>query len=134
MTHPQTRSVVVEQDMPHPPEKVWRALTQPHLIEDWLMSNDFEPVVGRPFRLQTSFGHIDCRVLTVEPPETLAYSWDALGLESTVTWTITPTATGVRLRMEQAGFRPDQDHARRGATAGWHRFLGKLQDVLARPD
>ncbi len=126
------RSVVVEREAPHPPEKIWRALTQPHLIEDWLMANDFEPVVGHRFNLRAAWGQIDCEVTTVEPPKTLAYTWAARGLESVVTWTLAPTSTGTRLRMEQSGFLPDQEQAYRGATAGWHRFVAALEEVLAR--
>ena len=54
----ETRSVVVERDIPHPPEKIWRALTQPHLIEEWLMKNDFKPVVGHHFNLRGDWGGV----------------------------------------------------------------------------
>ena len=50
-TSTETRSVVIEREIPHPPEKIWRALTQPHLIEEWLMKNDFKLVLGHSFRL-----------------------------------------------------------------------------------
>ena len=50
MTNIEIRSVVVERELPHPPEKLWRALTQPHLIEQWLMKNDFRPAVGHRFK------------------------------------------------------------------------------------
>lgn len=131
---PEIRSVVVEREVPFPPERIWRALTQPHLIAEWLMKNDFVPKVDHRFRLQTAFGHIDCQVLEIEPQRVLSYSWVALGLDSVVTWTLEPTAAGTRLRMEQRGFRPDQEQAFRGATAGWHRFYQALEQVLARPD
>ncbi len=130
----ETRTVTVEREMPHPPEKIWRALTQSYLIEEWLMKNDFEPVAGHSFTLRGDWGAVDCRVLEVEPHRTLSYSWDAMGLESTVTWTLTPTGTGTHLRMEQTGFRPDQEQAYQGAKFGWQRFFGKLEEVLARPD
>ena len=55
-----------------------------------------------------------------------------MGLESTVTWTLTPTAAGTHLRMEQVGFKPDQDQAFHGARFGWRKFIGKLEEVLAR--
>jgi uncharacterized protein YndB with AHSA1/START domain len=126
------RSVVVERDIPHPPEKIWRALTQPPLIQEWLMKNDFMPVVGHDFKLSADWGAIDCRVTAVEPHKTLAYTWGAYGLESVVTWTLTPTSTGTHLRMEQAGFRPDQQQAYGGAKAGWPRFFASLEQVLAR--
>jgi len=128
------RSVVIERDMPHPPEKVWRALTQPHLIAEWLMNNDFNPVVDHRFNLRAEWGSVDCQVLAVEPHKRLSYTWAALGLESVVTWTLTPTSAGTHLRMEQSGFRPDQQQAYQGAQFGWPRFLGALEQVLARLD
>lgn len=131
------RSVVVERDFPHAPEKIWRALTQPHLIEDWLMKNDFAPVAGHRFSLRVDpqphwDGVIACEVRVVEPNRILSYSWDALGLESTVTWTLTPIPTGTRLRMEQEGFRPDQTQAYNGAKYGWQKFFAALEQLLAR--
>ena len=133
-TSTQTRSVVVKRELAHPPEKVWRALTQPHLIEEWLMKNDFKPVVGHRFDLRADWGAVDCRVLEVEPNKTLSYTWAAYGLESVVTWTLTPTSTGTRLRMEQSGFRPDQQQAYQGAKHGWPQFLANLEQVLGRTD
>ena len=59
-TSTETRSVVVEREIPYPPEKIWRALTQPHLIEEWLMKNDFKPVVGHRFNLRGDWGGVDC--------------------------------------------------------------------------
>ena len=126
----ETLSVIVEREMPHPPEKIWRALTQPHLIEEWLMKNDFEPVMDRRFTLRGDWGSVDCQVLAIEPNKTLSYTWGAMGLESVVTWTLTPTGTGTHLRMEQAGFRPDQQQAYQGAKFGWQRFFGSLERVV----
>lgn len=133
-TDAETRSVVVEREVPYPPEKIWRALTQPHLIEEWLMKNDFSPAVGHRFNLSADWGAVECEVQAVEPNRTLTYSWDTKDLESIVTWTLTPTDTGTRLRMEQAGFRPDQQAYFRGASVGWPRFLDALEEVLARAD
>jgi uncharacterized protein YndB with AHSA1/START domain len=140
MTDAETLSVVVERDLLFPPEKVWRALTQPHLIEDWLMKNDFAPVVGHRFNLRGDWGGVlDCEVLTVDPHRSLAYTWNfkhndaAYDLRSVVTFTLTPTSSGTRLRMEQSGFRPVQKQAFEGADAGWQRMLTKLQQVLERP-
>ena len=130
----ETRSVVVERDVPYPPEKVWRTLTLPHLIEEWLMKNDFEPVPGHRFQLRGDWGAVDCQVVAVEPNKTLSYTWGAYGLESIVTWTLTATSTGTHLRMEQSGFRPDQQQAYQGARAGWQRFFGNLEQVVARID
>jgi uncharacterized protein YndB with AHSA1/START domain len=133
------RSVVVERELPFPPEKIWRALTQPHLIEEWLMKNDFNPVVGHRFNLRRTPKPdlnivVDCQVLIVEPNKTLSYTWSAFDLEGVVTWTLTPTSTGTHLRMEQSGFRPDQRQAYGGARGGWQKFLANLEQVLARID
>jgi uncharacterized protein YndB with AHSA1/START domain len=135
------RSVVVEREIPHPPEKVWRALTQPHLMEDWLMKSDFAPQVGHRFNLRGEWGGVlDCEVLAIEPHKTLSYTWDfvnadpAFNLKSVVTFTLTPSATGTHLRVEQMGFRPDQKQAFGGANAGWRQMFDKLETVLARPD
>jgi uncharacterized protein YndB with AHSA1/START domain len=133
-TATETRSVVVEREIPHPPEKIWRALTQPHLIEEWLMKSDFKPIVGHDFSFRADWGAVDCRVKAVEPNKTLSYTWGGYGLESVVTWTLTPTSTGTHLRMEQIGFRPDQQQAYGGAKAGWPRFFASLEQVLARQD
>jgi uncharacterized protein YndB with AHSA1/START domain len=130
----ETLSVVVEREMPYPPAKVWRALTQPHLIEEWLMENDFKPVPDHRFSLRADWGAVDCRVLAVEPEKTLSYSWAAYGIETVVTWTLTPTGTGTRLRMAQSGFRPEQQQAYQGAQGGWQKFFAALEQVLARTD
>lgn len=135
------RSVVVEREIAHSPEKLWRALTQPHLIEAWLMKNDFAPVIGHRFNLRGGWGGVlDCEVLAVEPCSTLSYTWNfkhqdpAFDLTSVVTFTLTPTEAGTHLRVEQVGFRPDQRQAFGGANAGWRQFLDKLDQLLARGD
>jgi len=140
-TSADTRSVVVEREFPFPLEKLWRALTQPHLIEEWLMKNDFKPAVGHRFNLRGDWGGVlDCEVLTIEPNKTLSYTWNfehddpAFNLQSVVTFTLTPTSTGTHLRMEQVGFRPDQKQAFGGARMGWQQFFTKLDQVLARTD
>src|SRR5262252_5426819 len=129
-TSTETLCVVIEREIPYPPEKIWRALTQPHLIEEWLMKNDFKPVVGHGFNLRADWGVVDCQVLAVEPNKTLTFTWDAYDLKSVVTWTLTATRTGTRLRMEQSGFRPDQSQYYQGAKGGWPRFLANLEQVL----
>lgn len=139
MTSPETRSVVIEREISHSPEKLWRALTQPHLMEEWLMKNDFKPDVGHQFKLKGDWGGVlDCEVLEVEPHKSLSYTWDfvhpdpAFNLKSTVTFTLTPTANGTHLRVEQAGFRPEQKQAFGGAHAGWKQFLDKLEQVVGK--
>jgi uncharacterized protein YndB with AHSA1/START domain len=133
-TSAETLSVVVERDIPHSPEKIWRALTQPHLIEEWLMKNDFQPAMDHRFSLRGDWGSVDCQVLVIEPNKTLSYTWAAMGLESVVTWTLTPTGAGTHLRMQQSGFRGDQQQAYQGAKYGWQKFFANLEQVLARTD
>jgi uncharacterized protein YndB with AHSA1/START domain len=138
-TATETRSVVVEREIAFPPEKLWRALTQPHLIEEWLMQNDFKPVTGHRFKLRKDPQPnvsvvVECKVLAVEPNQTLSYTWAAFGLESVVTFTLTPTATGTHLRVEQLGFRPDQQRAFKGARASWPHVLAALEEVLQQID
>ena len=130
----ETRTVVVEREMPHPPEKIWRALTQSHLIEEWLMKNDFKPDMGRRFNFSADWGAVGGEVRTVVANETLSYSWETKDLTSVITWTLTPTPTGTRLRMEQTGFRPDQRSYYQGAVVGWNRFFASLEEVLGRMD
>ena len=125
-------SVVVERDVPHPPEKIWRALTQPHLIEEWLMKNDFVPASGQRFKFSADWGGVDCEVRTIEPNRTLSYTWDTKDLTSLVTWTLVPTGAGTRIRMEPSGFRPDQRPYFNGARAGWPRFIEAMERVLER--
>ena len=142
MTKPASRSVVIERVMPHPPEKIWRALTQGPLIEEWLMKNDFQPIVGHKFNFRAApmphwNGVTDCEVLAVEPNQRLSYSWNAsgdeaaTGLKTVVTWTLTPAECGTLVRMEQSGFRPDQDFNYQGATYGWQKNLAGLERVVA---
>jgi uncharacterized protein YndB with AHSA1/START domain len=140
-----SRSVIVEREMPHPPEKIWRALTQGTLIEEWLMTNDFQPVVGHRFNFRAAplphwNGVVDCQVLAVEPHKRLSYSWNASGdeaasgLKTIVTWTLTPVKGGTRVRMEQSGFRPDEEANYQGANYGWQRYVGGLERAAAGLD
>jgi uncharacterized protein YndB with AHSA1/START domain len=137
MTNPaaSTHSVVIERDLPHPPEKVWRALTQSNLIQQWLMENDFEPTLGHKFNLRSApvqgwNGIIDAQVLAVEPERLLSYTWASMGLASKVTFTLTATPAGTHLRMEHSGFPSTDSMSYKGATYGWNSFLGKLEQVV----
>ncbi len=133
-------TLVVERELPHPQEKIWRALTQAPLIANWLMQTDFEPVVGRHFNLRTQAmphwnGVLDCEVLVVEPHSRLAYSWNTSGeeagrLTTVVTFMLTPTESGVLLRMEQSGFAAPDDGNFRGAAFGWPKYLQNLERVV----
>lgn len=130
----QTRTVTVEREFAHPPEKIWRALTQPHLIEAWLMKNDFVPAPHHRFKLTGDWGSVDCEVLEIEPNRSLAYTWAAMGLDSVVTWTLTPAGAGTHVKVEQTGFQPGQDAAYNGAKYGWNKFTTALDEVLAKLD
>jgi uncharacterized protein YndB with AHSA1/START domain len=130
-----TRTLVIERVFPHPPEKLWRALTENPLIAQWMMKNDFEPVVGRKFQFHSEpvpnwDGVIDCEVLIVDHLKRLSYSWRTMGADFMVLWTLIPAEGGTQLRMEQSGFRPDQNAAYNGAKYGWQNFIGKMESVV----
>jgi uncharacterized protein YndB with AHSA1/START domain len=129
------RTLLIEKEFAHPPEKVWRALTQGALIKEWLMDNDFQPVVGHKFSFRatpvgTWSGVIESQVLVVEPNQKLSYSWGTLGVDTAVTWTLAATKTGTLLRMEQSGFGPEQDANYKGAKYGWTKFIGNMERVV----
>jgi uncharacterized protein YndB with AHSA1/START domain len=142
MTEPTpTRSLIFERIMPHPPETVWLALTDGQLLERWLMSNDFQPIVGHRFQLRTEprqdwSGIMSGEVLAIKPLEQLVYTWNTSRqgetntLESTVTWTLESVEGGTLLRMEQSGFRADEVHAYRGASQAMPGYLDNLERLL----
>jgi uncharacterized protein YndB with AHSA1/START domain len=132
-------ALVIERQFPHPPEKLWRALTESPLIAQWLMNNNFEPTPGHKFQFRADpvpnwNGIIDCEVQIVEPQKKLSYSWGTLGHGTVVLWTLTPTEGGTQLRMEQSGFAPDQKANYNGAKYGWNNFLNKLEAMLNGPE
>ena len=132
---PATQTVTLERTFPHSPEKLWRALTQSHLLAQWLLANDFEPTPGRPFHFRADpvphwDGLIHCKVLVLDPLKSLSYSWSTLGVDTVVLFTLTPTSDGTHLRLEHSGFRPDNPAAYKGATYGWQNFLSKLDTLL----
>lgn len=95
---------------PYPPERVWRALTDPTAMADWLMPNDFEPKIGHRFQFRTKpapgfDGIVHCEVLELEPPRTLAFSWRGGGVETVVRFTLERVAGGTCLHFEQTGFQ-----------------------------
>jgi uncharacterized protein YndB with AHSA1/START domain len=135
----QTDAISFEFDLRHPPEKVWRALTRPELLAEWLLPVfDFKPETGAAFRFKTQphpgwDGSVNCRVLEVEALRTLRYAW-VVGdmLDTVVTFTLTPTPSGTRLSLVQSGFKPDQKQNFGGARYGWKMMGGKLVDLLGR--
>jgi uncharacterized protein YndB with AHSA1/START domain len=129
------KSLVIEREMPYPPEKIWRALTQGDLIKEWLMDNEFQPVVGHKFQFRSTpvpgwNGIVDSQILVVEPNKKLSYGWVSMGMESVVTWTLSAAGGGTMLRFEQSGFGPGMEAAYKGATYGWQRFIGNMEKVV----
>lgn len=139
-----TRSLVFERQMPHPPEKIWRALTTPELISEWLMKNDFQPVVGHRFQFRATpmpgwSGVTNCEVIEADPPRRLVYRWgdgseSESGLRTLVTWTLTPADGGTLVRMEQSGFRPQDEAGYRGMGGGWPHILEGLERIAGGVD
>ncbi|MEO8241563.1 MAG: SRPBCC domain-containing protein [bacterium] len=136
-------TLTITRDLPFPPDRVWRAIATGALMAEWLMPNDFQPVVGHRFQFRAPAvahwnGVTDAEVLQVDPPRVLSYSWNssgdeaATGIRTVVTFTLTANGKGTTLRMEQAGFREDQTQNLNGAAYGWQRFLAQLETVLAR--
>jgi uncharacterized protein YndB with AHSA1/START domain len=134
-----TKSIVVEREMPHSPEKIWRALTSSALIADWLMANDFEAELGRKFQFQSKpmpgwKGFTNCEVTALDEPHRLAYRWgdgteSDSGLTTLVVWTLTATANGTLVRMEQSGFRPEDEAGYQGMSGGWPHIVAGLERV-----
>lgn len=135
---PRTESIAFDLDLLHPPEKVWRALTDPALLAQWLLpvvGFRLEPGAAFEFRAQPQPGWdgvVDCRLLEAEPHRKLSWRWVVGDIDTVVTFTLTPTATGTRLSLVHSGFRPEQKHNLAGARYGWKTMSGKLIDLLAR--
>jgi len=136
-----TRTLVVERVFPRPLEKLWRALTEGPLLAQWMMDNDFEPVVGRRFQFRRDPVHnwngvVDGEVLIVAPFERLSYTWGvgksetSAGLQWVVLWTLTRAEGGTHVRMEQSGFGPEQQANYQGAKYGWQKFFDGLERVI----
>jgi uncharacterized protein YndB with AHSA1/START domain len=134
----QTESISFELDLEHSPEKVWRALTDPALLTEWLLPVvDLELEPGAAFTLKAPAfpgwdGTVNCRFVEIEPHRKLSYTWDVPFLETVVTFTLAPTASGTRLSLVQSGFRADQKRESGGARYGWRIMGGRLVDLLGR--
>jgi uncharacterized protein YndB with AHSA1/START domain len=125
------RSLEFERQLEHPPEKVWRALTQKELIGEWIMPSDFVPEVGKIFTMAAEWGEVTGEVLAVEPEKRLSYTWNGPGLTSEVTWTLTPRDGGTLLRLDHTKIPSDSKQAYHGAKAGWPGFLDALEKTLS---
>jgi uncharacterized protein YndB with AHSA1/START domain len=134
----QSESISFEFELHHPPEKVWRALTNPELLSEWLL-----PILELKLESGTAFtfktqpypgwdGIVHCRMLGVEVHKKLSYTWVVGSMDTVVTFTLTPTASGTRLSLVHSGFKPDQKQNFGGARYGWTMMGGKLFDLLAR--
>ena len=134
----QTESISFEFDLHHLPEKVWRALTDPVLLAEWLLPViDLKLELGAAFTFKTQpqpgwDGSVNCQFVEIEAQRKLSYTWRVGGMDTVVTFTLTPTASGTRLSLVQSGFKPDQKKNFNGARYGWKMMGGKLVDLLAR--
>ena len=134
----QTESISFEFDLQHPPEKVWRTLTDPDLLAIWLLpviGFKLEPGAGFTFKAQPQPGWdgvVNCRLREIEAQRKLSWSWVVGDIDTVVTFTLTPTASGTRLSLVQSRFKPDQKQAFGGARYGWRRMGGQLVELLAR--
>jgi uncharacterized protein YndB with AHSA1/START domain len=140
-------AIELDEFLPHPPSKVWRALTEPALIATWLMDNDFQPIVGHRYTMRGTpvpaagfSGMVASEVLEIDPERLLRISWrDANAgnnLSSTVTWTLVPEGTGTRLFLVHEGFDPEEPShliAHRIMGGGWRgQILRRLTETLAQ--
>lgn len=133
----QRETIAFEVDLRHPPEKVWRALTEPELLRQWLLpAIGFQLQPGAEFTLKAPQaypgwdGTVDCRMVEIEPLRKLSYTWAVPFLDTVVTFTLVPTDAGTRLSIVQTGFRPEQKQESGGARYGWKMMGGRLADLL----
>jgi uncharacterized protein YndB with AHSA1/START domain len=134
----QTEAISFEFELQHAPEKVWRALTDPALLAEWLLpviGLELEPGAAFTFKTQPYPGWdgvVSCRMLEIEAQRKLSYTWGVPFLDTVVTFTLTPTASGTRLSLVQSGFKAGQKREFGGARYGWNMMGGKLVDLLGR--
>jgi len=134
----QSAALSFEFDLPHAPEKVWRALTEPALLAEWLL-----PVIGLTLERGAAFtfrtepvggwdGVVQCRIAEVETRRRLSYDWGVGDMATVVTFTLTPSPSGTNLSLVHSGFTPEQKKNFGGARYGWKMMGGKLDALLGR--
>lgn len=134
----QSDSVHLELDLRHAPAKVWRALTDPKLLSEWLLPVfDHKLEAGAAFLLKTQAqpgwdGTVNCRFVEIDEPKRISWRWVVGDIDTVVTFTLEPTAAGTRLTLVQSGFRPDQKQNFGGARYGLKMMSEKLVDLLGR--
>lgn len=134
----QREVVSFELELPHAPQKVWRALTDPALLAQWLLPvAGFRLEVGAAFTFQGEpqpgwDASVRCQVLEIEAQRRLRYTWEDDDLDTVVTFTLEPTASGTRLSLVHSGFGPDQRRNFGGARYGWKRMAEALAELLAQ--
>ena len=129
---------------PHSPETVWEYLTKFELMAQWLMKNDFQPIVGLDFQFRTNpipslvfDGIFYCKVLEVVPFKRLSYSWKSgpgngeITLDSVVIWKLEPKDNGTQLFLEHSGFAKKENlNFYEGLAHGWIEKLQKIDELL----
>ncbi len=134
----QTESLAFEFDLSHPPGKVWRALTVPEFLAEWLLpviNLKLEPGAAFTFKAEPQpgwDGTVKCRLLEIESEKKLTYAWVVGGMDTVVSFTLTPTNSGTLLSLVHSGFKPEQKQNFGGARYGWKMMGGKLVDLLVR--
>lgn len=126
-------TIAVDQYVPHPPERVWRALTEPDLLARWWTSGDIRAEVGHEFLLDMEgWGHVPCRVLEVVVNERFVYRFTD---DWTLTWRLVPEGRGTRVLLEHSGFDlddPQQRFAFDRMGPGWRdEVLPRIETALA---
>lgn len=140
------KAIVIDKTLPYPPSRIWRILTQSEMIAQWLMPNDFQPILGHKFHFQTKpmgkwDGVVHCEVLAIEENRFLRISWvggsdDNMDygsrLVSELTWTLTPEGDGTRVHMEHSGFGPGNEFAFRMMGQGWAQIIDRIGMLVAQ--
>jgi uncharacterized protein YndB with AHSA1/START domain len=142
----ETRAIVIEDFLPHSPELVWRAITDPAYLDRWMMKNDFQPVVGHRFTFQAQpmgdwNGIVECEVLECDPPRKLAYTWVGgssnnsdygTALDSVLTITLAAAEGGTKFKLVHDGFRsPQNDFGFTAMSSGWGSLVKRIDALLS---